>query len=131
MCWSVSGCRVTFFGLPSLITVTGSSGSRYSWSALSRSRTSTNGSRRLVMSGSGPRVEHVGAVDGAGGAPLRHGKERVLGGVQKVEQPPVRVRQLELHAAGECRDALQHQLHIGRLGGGEARRIRGRGAPAP
>src|SRR6266511_3834096 len=111
MCWSVSGCLLTFRGLPSLTSVTGSSGRRYSWSAFSRSITSTNGSSRVgIASLLRARIQHVGAVHEMDGVVRGHREKRSSRRVQVVEQPRVVLRELDRGPAEEGRSVGESEL---------------------
>src|SRR6266496_4039269 len=125
MCWSVSGWRLTFRGLPSFTMVTGSSGSRYSWSARSRSSTSTNGSSRVaIASVLGPRVQHVGAVHEMELLVCGDCKERPCV-VQVVEQPRVLLGQFRARESPQGRAVRQRQLDRDELGRREASGVLG------
>src|SRR6266581_1075648 len=124
MCWSVSGCRLTFRGLPSFTIVTGSSGSRYSWSARSRSSTSTNGSSRVaIASVLGPRVQHVGAVHEMDLIRGGDREERVRRSVEIVEQPRVVLGELQRGPAGDVGIAGEGDRDPHELRRGQSRRI--------
>src|SRR6266511_2730471 len=124
MCWSVRGCLLTFRGLPSVTSVTGSSGRRYSWSAFSRSITSTKGSRRVAITSLlRARVQHVGAVHEMNGLVGRHREKWTGRRVQVVEQPRVVLRQLHCGPAHEGRSVGEGELDPRLLGGGEPRRV--------
>src|SRR5882672_3277893 len=102
MCWSVRGCRLTFRGLPSFTIVTGSSGSRYNWSACSRRSTSTKGSSRVAIESIlGPRVQHVGAVHEMDLLRGRDREEGIRGSVQIVEQARMILRELQRGPPGD------------------------------
>src|ERR1700686_4582564 len=112
MCLSVRGWRLTLRGFPSFTIVTGSSGSRYNWSPPSRRRTSTNGSRlagisRLVQ---GAGVQDVRPVDVVRGGGRPQGEDRVLGGIEIVEQARVFGRQFRARPAAQRGPAGQHDL---------------------
>src|SRR6266853_2461644 len=101
MCLSVSGWRLTLRGFPSLTIVTGSSGSRYNCSPPSRRRTSTNGSRLAGILVEGAGVHDVRPVDVVRGGVRPQREERLLEGIEIVEQASVFGGQLRARPAAQ------------------------------